>query len=135
MDRKDIRLENTRNYGHDDMEFDAELLVKGKKIAHVYGNAIDREYEFTVLGSSDSELNENKKVFEELEKFISTLTPWEGQFGDNHKEALKGATMVMTMGMFAEEFYITGFHEYIKEKPGSINWSSLVPDFIKKFGK
>ena len=65
----------------------ADIFIDGKKVAHVYDDAMGGEFDYDVYGSigkddkgeyqDSNERIENKKLFAELEAYIKTLPPKE----------------------------------------------------------
>jgi hypothetical protein len=105
MNKSDITIKNVKMFeGHDGTVLNADIFVRGKKIAHVYDGAYGGEFEYTPLFKNDSELKENRKILEELQEFVKTLPNVKSDF---FPEGLE-----MNLDMFIDEL----INEIEKEK-------------------
>src|SRR3990172_8372470 len=74
MSTNDVTLKNISTFqGHDGIGLNADIYIRGRKVAHVFDGAYGGCFEYTILGNNDQERDENKNLFKELEDFISTL--------------------------------------------------------------
>lgn len=86
MEMKDakIELKNVKTFhGREGIGLDADLVINGKKVAHVLDDARGGMVDFDPYGKDHDEIKANRKILSELEEYVKTLPQkqWPAEFG------------------------------------------------------
>jgi len=81
--------------GHDGDGFNADLYIRGKRVATVYDGAYGGGFEYHICRDKDGDFERNKVLFQELKDHIKTLPNIKSAFFDDGLE--------MDMDLFIDE--------------------------------
>lgn len=103
--KNEVKLKNLKFHkGHDGDGFNADLYIRGKKVAHVYDDACGGEFEYNICRDNDGDFSRNRVLFQELKDYIKTLPNVESKIFEDG--------LPMDMDLFIEEL----IQEIEKEK-------------------